>query len=61
MLDLRTSCGWFFLILGILVCGMGLFTPSRAALTEANVNLYAGAAMLVFGGILLALARRSRA
>ncbi len=29
-------------------------------MTEANVDLYTGLAMLVFGGALLALARRSK-
>ncbi|MBI1786981.1 MAG: hypothetical protein HYR60_05430 [Acidobacteria bacterium] len=60
MLDLRIPCGLFFLLIGALLCGLGVFSPGSAALTTANVNLYAGAAMLAFGGILLLLARRSR-
>lgn len=33
---------------------MGVAPPGRhAALTAANVNLYSGAAMLVFGGVML--------
>ena len=58
MFDLRTPSGLFFLLTGIIVGGTGLFSPARAALATANVNLYAGAAMLAFGAVLLALARR---
>ncbi len=60
MLDLRIPSGFFFAIVGIILCGLGLFSPGvRAALTDVNVNLYSGLAMLTFGAILLALARRS--
>lgn len=59
MFDLRTPSGWFFLLVGAILCGWGLFSPqSRAALTDVNVNLYSGASMLIFGAILLFLARR---
>jgi len=38
---------------------LGMLNPSdRAPLTPLNVNLYVGVAMLLFGGILLLLARR---
>jgi hypothetical protein len=58
MLDLRTPSGWFFAMLGIILVGLGVFSPgSRAALTEINVNLYCGTVMFVFGFILLLLAR----
>jgi uncharacterized membrane protein HdeD (DUF308 family) len=60
MMDLRVPSGWFFTVLGLLLVGMGVFAPeTRAALTEANVNLYAGAAMLVFGIFMLLMARRA--
>jgi hypothetical protein len=60
MWDLRTPSGWFFLILGIILCLTGLVAPDlRAPLTEGNVNLYAGIATLMFGGILLWIARRA--
>ena len=59
MLDLRVPSGWFFTLLGVILLAMGLFAPdTRAALTESNVNLYCGAAMLVFGAFLLLMARR---
>jgi predicted phage tail protein len=60
MMDLRVPSGWFFTVLGLILLGMGVFAPeTRAALTEANVNLYAGAAMLAFGIFMLLLARRA--
>ena len=60
MLDLRLPSGLFFLITGAIVAGAGLFAPgNQAPLQQANVNLYSGAVMLVFGGFLLALARRA--
>ena len=61
MLDLRVTSGWFFLLLGIILTGLGVLSPGlRAPLTEVNVNLYVGLLMLLFGGALLLLARRSK-
>ena len=60
MLDLRVPSGWFFAIVGLILCGLGIFSPgARAALTDVNVNLYGGLGMLSFGALLLVLARRS--
>jgi hypothetical protein len=60
MLDLRIPSGWFFTLVGLILCGLGILSPeNRTALTDVNVNLYAGLAMLVFGVALLLLARRS--
>ena len=60
MLDLRIPSGWFFALLGAILLGFGIFVPdARAALTDANVDLYCGLAMLVFGAFLLALAFRA--
>jgi xanthine/uracil permease len=58
MWDLRTPSGIFFALTGLILVLLGVFSPARAALTEVNVNLWSGAAMLVFGGVLLWLARR---
>ncbi len=59
MLDLRIPSGVFFAILGTILIGIGIVAPEmRAPLTQGNVNLYSGATMLVFGGILLLLAWR---
>jgi len=57
MLDLRTPTGWFFSILGVILLGLGVFAPGHASLTELNVDLYSGLPMLVFGGVMLLLAR----
>lgn len=59
-MDLRKPSGYFFTLLGLILCLMGLIAPStRAPLTEVNVNLYSGLAMLIFGLVLLLLARRA--
>jgi uncharacterized membrane protein len=58
MMDLRLPSGLFFTLIGLILVCMGVFAPeTRAALTDANVNLYSGLAMLVFGIFLLILAR----
>ena len=60
MLDLRVPSGWFFTVLGLILLGMGLFAPeTRAALSDANVNLYSGVAMLEFGLFMLLMAWRA--
>ena len=59
MLDLRIPTGCFFALVGIILVVMGIFIPGeRAALTQSNVNLYAGAVMLAFGVFMLAMAGR---
>jgi hypothetical protein len=59
-MDLRVPSGLFFLLLGIIVTLVGVLSPSTTApLADINVNLYSGISMVLFGGILLALARRS--
>lgn len=59
MWDLRKPSGFFFALLGLILCAQGVFAPdARAPLTQANVNLYSGLVMLCFGGVLLWLARR---
>ena len=60
MLDLRVPSGLFFAVLGLILLGMGIFAPdTRAALSDANVNLYCGLAMTVFGAFLLLMAWRA--
>ena len=60
MFDLRVPTGAFFAIIGIILLAMGILAPGeRAALTEANVNLYCGLAMVAFGAFMLLLARRA--
>jgi uncharacterized membrane protein len=61
MLDLRIPCGLFFAVVGVILTALGLFDPNaRSQFSTANVNLYAGLAMLVFGAFLLLLAFRYR-
>ncbi len=57
MEDLRNPIGVFFVLRGGLLLTQ---TGVRAALTEAPVNLYTGAAMIVFGLAMLGLAYRGR-
>jgi len=60
-MDLRVPSGWFFTLVGLILLGMGVFAPQidPAPLTTENVNLYSGAAMLVFGLFLLLMAWRA--
>jgi hypothetical protein len=60
MLDLRVPSGWFFLLMGIILTAVGLLGGYSAPLTTDNVNLYTGVAMLIFGGLLLWLARMAK-
>jgi len=60
MLDLRIPSGSFFVLLGLILIGMGILAPGeRAALSDVNVNFYCGLLMLAFGGFLLVLAWRA--
>ena len=61
MMDLRLPSGLFFTVIGLILVGLGIFASGASAdlLTDVNVNLYAGAAMLAFGVILLMMAKRA--
>ena len=59
MNDLRVPIGLFFSAVGVLLIIAGLAFDYHAALTSANVNLYCGISMLVFGSVMLWLARRA--
>ena len=59
MHDLRTPIGIFFSAVGLILAITGLATDNRAPLEAANVNLYCGVPILIFGGLMLWLARRS--
>ncbi|HEX5432406.1 MAG TPA: hypothetical protein VFW83_10595 [Bryobacteraceae bacterium] len=54
--DLRVPIGIFFAIVGIVLIAL---PHARAPLTAGPANLYAGIAMLVFGGAMLGLAVRA--
>ena len=52
--------GLFFSALGLILCVIGLLLPWRAPLDpDTNVNLYSGVSMLLFGGVMLWLAKRA--
>ena len=59
-LDVRVPIGALFTALGLLLAGYGFLhpTPSAAAFTRGGqVNLWWGLVMLVFGVLMLLLAR----
>lgn len=60
MSDLRVTIGGFFLAAGALVGITGLSTDYRAPLAPAGVNIYGGAALLVFGAVMLWLGTRKK-
>jgi hypothetical protein len=59
MRDLRIPIGWFFTLAGVILAVTGVVAQNRAPLETVNVNLYCGVSILVFGGVMLWLARRS--
>lgn len=58
MNDLRIPIGSFFALVGVILCVVGLTADYQARLESANVNLYCGVSMLIFGAVMLWLARR---
>ena len=59
-LDLRYPLGMLFTVFGVLLVVYGLIRPAeQAVIATVNVNLYSGLPMLVFGVVMLWLARRS--
>jgi hypothetical protein len=59
MLDLRKPAGYFFGLLGIILCAAGLTADLHAPLLGINLNLYFGIFAIVFGGVFLWLSRRA--
>ena len=64
MLDIRIPIGLLFTVLGLLVTAYGIITNSDTELYKKsfqyNVNLWSGLLMLVFGVIMLLLARKKK-
>ena len=59
-LDLRYPLGLLFTAFGVLLVAYGLIRPDeRAVIAAVNVNLYSGLPMLIFGVVMLWLARRA--
>ena len=60
-LDLRAPLGLLFSLLGLMLGAYGL-ASDRAIYAQSlgfNLNLWCGLAMIIFGGAMLALSRRS--
>jgi hypothetical protein len=58
-MDLRVTSGCFFILLGAILIALGTIVPvAPAPMTTVNINLYTGAYMAAFGGILLWMAKR---
>ena len=61
-MDIRLPLGLMFAIQGALLAGFGVATASSTIYRQhslgINVNLWSGLGMLVFGGLMLWLARR---
>lgn len=59
-IDIKLPIGLMFSLLGLLLTVYGLFTSGNQAMYEkslhVNINLWIGLIMLVFGGVMLALA-----
>ena len=58
MSDLRVTIGGFFVLVGAIVGATGLVADYQAPLESANVDLYCGVSMLIFGAVMLWLAWR---
>jgi hypothetical protein len=60
MTDLRTPIGIFFTLVGIILLITGFVLPeAHAELAPTHVNLWCGLSMLIFGSVMLWLARRA--
>lgn len=59
-LDLRLPIGWMFTAIGALLVAYGLISDTAiyAKSLGINVNLWWGVVLLLFGGMMLWLARR---
>jgi hypothetical protein len=58
-MDLRVTSGCFFLLLGVILITLGTVAPvTPAPMTDVNINLFVGSAMVLFGGILFWMAKR---
>jgi hypothetical protein len=61
MLDIKIPIGLMFSVFGVLLLVYGFFTRNDVELYQKslshNVNLWMGALMLVFGGVMLLLVK----
>jgi hypothetical protein len=62
-MDIRAPIGGLFTVLGVMLAGYGLFASGSGGASDTssgtNVNLWWGLTMLVFGVLMLAMARRA--
>jgi hypothetical protein len=62
-LDIRAPIGGLFSVLGVMLAGYGLLASGSGGASDTssgtNVNLWWGLTMLVFGVLMLVLARRA--
>jgi hypothetical protein len=60
--DLRVPTGLLFALLGVVLLAYAAINPGARAPLDANinVNLWSGISLLLFGGCLLWLSRRTR-
>jgi len=62
-LDLRIPLGILFSLFGLILAGYGLWTRNSDLYAQSlaiNVNLWWGAALLLFGGLMLAFGLRGK-
>jgi hypothetical protein len=64
MIDIKFPIGLMFSILGVLLTIYGIFTMSDPEIYkksfDININLWSGAGMMVFGGIMLATSKLNK-
>jgi hypothetical protein len=62
-LDIRAPIGGLFTLLGLMLAGYGIFASGSGGASDlssgTNVNLWWGLVMVVFGVVMLLLARRA--
>jgi drug/metabolite transporter (DMT)-like permease len=59
-LDIRYPIGGLFVVIGVLLVPYGWFVQRESTSLASNVDLWWGVVMLVFGALLLSLARAAR-
>ena len=60
LLDIRTPIGLMFLVLGVILATYGAVSdPASWARAGININLWWGLVLILFGGTMWALGRKS--